>query len=134
MSDSAGILIFFGSHILLRVGGYAGYTRFLNRSLERSSSLLRVGCIRFALGLILGVLYFPFAIRIESPIEAYLLLIPVRFLAWWLTIRLFYGGSPATLRRRAIDTSLGVLLSYALDGMLWLVSQNVNLGKFPGGC
>jgi hypothetical protein len=33
-----------------------------------------------------------------------------------------------------IGVSLGVLLSFAIDGVVWLVFQNVNMGKFPGGC
>ena len=109
----------------VKVTGYAGFARALNRKSGQNVAPMKFGAAKTGLGLLGGVAYlfwlFPmFGGEGTSDATAFLGVMPVRLLMWSVALRLFYDfrGRHSLILCAVV---LGTLWSYALDGVMWLI-------------
>ncbi len=105
--------------------GYAYFAKTLNRTAGRAISPYKFGVAKTAIGLAGGVAYMlvllpAFGLRDGSDLQAFLGAIPVRLVAWSITLAIFYGFKDRPL---LIITAVaaGTAWSYVLDGVMWLL-------------
>ncbi len=109
----------------VKVGGYAAFAYGLNRITDKSASPIKFAGAKTALGLAGGIAYvFGLASAIGISAESDFLLFvgaaPIRILVWTAMIGLFYGFR-ANPRLMTAAVLLGVVWSYALDGVMWVI-------------
>ncbi|HEV7701714.1 MAG TPA: hypothetical protein VGO43_15895 [Pyrinomonadaceae bacterium] len=73
----------------------------------------------------IGVITMPLLLLnpIGNHTGEYLWLFLVRVLVWGILARLYFEGLPFSSGRYAITVALGILWSYALDGVLCLLTK-----------
>lgn len=124
-------------YLLIKVGGYTRFSKYLNELFNKTCNIWLVGSIRTALGLGLGTIvhYFLFKhLAIESgrsPLGGedtwiyFLVLIFLRIFEWWLIIYWFYTSRTlAMTKQTAKGIVYGIICSFILDIpiMLGLIS------------
>lgn len=113
------------TYAAVKIVGYAGFANGLNRILARNISVWKFGLAKTAIGLAFGLIYI-FVIVGSSIIGAltetqiFIGAVPIRFIAWSLTLALFYGfrDRPVTI---CLVLVTGVMWSYILDGVMTIL-------------
>jgi hypothetical protein len=114
----------------VKFAGYSYFASWLNMTWSRSVPLLKFGFGKTLIGVVAGTSYF-FALMFSGHLDdgelwIFLGAMPVRMLAWFVAIWMFYG-----LKRAPWATLQAILagtaLSYGLDGVMWVIYR-----YFPG--
>ena len=112
-------------YIFLKVLGNVGFGFLLNHSMNTKLSPWKFGLAQTAIGLGIGVaflvLFIPPRVDVEtlSGMEFYLASVPVRMLAWAVTVDLFLG-----FKERQLEHTGAVLVGTAWSfGMDWLMDS-----------
>ena len=113
----------------VKVAGYAVFARGVNHFSGRIAPPIKFAFAKTILGLVGGITYvFVLAPAVgvseQSDSGLFLGVAPVRALAWFVVLSVFYGLKENPKLIVAI-TFCGVLWSYILDGLMWLIYRVV---------
>jgi len=119
-------------YALIKVTGYSLFAKYLNSLFFLQNNIWKVGLIRTAIGVVLGIAHNAFFLSFlnvsmgRSPIGGedtglyFALLILLRIFEWWLIIFLFYEKKWPGNYRVVQGVLLGVIWSFILDIPLML--------------
>jgi hypothetical protein len=119
--DFAGVLLPV-VYMAIKVLGYAGFASLLNHSMHSAIPVWTFGAAKAVIGLVFGLVYLGlFAPELDldklNGLDLYLAALPVRLVAWVVTIDLFLG-----LSKRPLEHIGAVLVGTAWTfGMDWLL-------------
>jgi hypothetical protein len=105
--------------IIVKVAGYTVAGILLNRTFKKGVFPVLIGIVRTIAGLLLGLLTIVLA-AVISPIIWYVVL---RIGVWYLLIYYFYERKGITDPTFRIGLLAGVACSFAIDGILYLLSS-----------
>lgn len=113
----------------IKVAGYSAYAVVLARYARSRVHPIVFGVAKTLLGFAAGIGFF-FVVAAHLPqasdLLAWLVAIPIRLAVWLLALYLFFRFSEGW-RALLVAVVLGTVLSYALDGVMWLL-----YGVLPG--
>lgn len=103
---------------VVKLVGYSLFALYLNTKYSKSNwNFLLVGVTRTLLGMLFGVVVGIVGFwALELALTIFLVaLIPVRFLEWWILLRMFYDRKAEDKNKLWEHVALGVLCSFVLD-------------------
>lgn len=113
--DSVQSYVAFGA---IKFVGYSLFALYLKRDYpESNANTLVVGLTRTIIGMLFGAVAGLIGFwALEAALLFFLLgLVPVRFLEWYLLIRLFFDRKGELKTENVTNMALGVAVSFALD-------------------
>jgi hypothetical protein len=111
----------------IKILGYSLFAKYLNSLFAKQNNIWKVGLIRTAIGVVLGILHNAFFLSFlnvsmgrspiggEDTILYFALLILLRIFEWGLIIFWFYEKKLLSNYRVAVAIALGVIWSFILD-------------------
>jgi hypothetical protein len=123
-------------YVALKAGGYALYAKAANTQAGSQVSPLAFGAAKIALGFGTGLLYL-FVLDALRPPEfhkttwlVFVCFAPLRILSWGIAVALFFRSSTSRTMRGYLVVA-GVVWSYILDGVMWLLYRFIPGAAFP---
>ena len=118
----------------LKVAGYGLYSMAVAKALHQRNRPILFGFAKTGLGLGAGLLLLGIVVRYDlhdvGDFTVLALVAPVRFLIWLLVLKLFFDFR-GKVHLALIAALAGTALSYALDGVMWMLYRVVPGMELP---